>query len=142
MVGLLAFIGLIAIVWFLLPRTALLIAAFIGSSAVSMTFARERLRAAFQRRRFDLDKYGPVIEAMAQELTERRSSRAEVSDWADLYANVVFLEQFGSCGREAPKRGFGAASRLAFPTRAFPLLLPPRLQPVSNLDHDRRVDAV
>ena len=115
MVGLLAFIGLIAIVWFLLPRTALLIAAFIGSSAVSMTFARERLRAAFQRRRFDLDKYGPVIEAMAQELTERRSSRAEVSDWADLYANVVFLERFGELRPGSPEEGIWSrvAARLS-----------------------------
>jgi hypothetical protein len=70
MVGFLALVGVVAIVWFLLPRAGLLTAAFIGASPASMDFARDRLQVAFQHRHFDLGKYGPVIEAMGQELTE------------------------------------------------------------------------
>jgi hypothetical protein len=74
--------------WFVWKRVAVV-------SKPTLPFVRERLREAFARRHFDPVGFAPVLEAMAGELFEMGASRAQVLDWADLYANVAYQARCG-----------------------------------------------
>jgi hypothetical protein len=83
-----AVVAVAFVAWLVWKRVALV-------SKPTLPFVRERLREAFERRRFDPVEFAPVLEAMAGELFDEGVSRAEVLDWADLYANVAYQARFG-----------------------------------------------
>ncbi len=98
-------------------------------SKPTLAFVRERLREAFARRRFDPIAFAPVLEAMAGELFEMGASRAQVLDWADLYANVAYQARFGLIRDGTPEAQIWSGVEARLPSDGggvFASRVPPR----------------
>jgi hypothetical protein len=101
------------VAWLVWKRVALV-------SKATLPFVRERLREAFARRSFDPVEFAPVLEAMAGELFEEGASRAQVSDWADLYANVAYQARFGLLRSGTPEADIWSRASTRLPSSAGP----------------------
>jgi hypothetical protein len=103
-----AFVG-----WLVWKRVAV-------ASKPTLPFVRERLREAFARRHFDPVGFAPVLEAMAGELFEMGASRAQVLDWADLYANVAYRARSGLLRARTPEAQIWSRVEARLPSDAGP----------------------